>query len=171
MSQKQTNIVILLAILVIIIFVTLGFFGFGGFPLLNNSQATGSSESTLVDELQQTGTVKELRVQEIAPGTGDGAKAGDVVTVNYTGVLPDGTVFDASANHGQPFSFTLGEGRVIQGWEQGILGMKKGERRLLAIPPSLGYGANANGAIPANSTLIFEVEMLEIKSGGAVITP
>ncbi len=169
MSQKQIQIIIILAVLVVIIFMALGFFGFGGFPATGGLSGDVTGQS-LVDELQASGTVTELRIEEIAPGTGEWAKAGDLVTVNYTGLLPDGTVFDASSRHGQPFSFTLGQGQVIQGWEQGLLGMKKGERRLIAIPPSLGYGANAVGAIPANSTLIFEVELLDISTTRETMT-
>ena len=167
MSQKQTNIVILLALLVIIIFVTLGFFGLGGFTVSGtspNQPAGDTSTQALIDEIQKTGSVSDLRVQDLTIGSGDAVKEGDTLTVNYTGVLPDGTVFDASANHGQPFTFTLGKDPVIKGWEQGVIGMKKGGRRLLAIPPSLGYGANAVGQIPPNSTLIFDVELLDVIS-------
>jgi FKBP-type peptidyl-prolyl cis-trans isomerase len=161
MNQKQTNIVILLVIIAIAIFVVLQFFGLGGF-LGGSQQTPASGAQALLQEIQSTGTVSALRAEQITPGTGEGAVVGDTVTVNYTGLLPNGTVFDASANHGQPFSFTLGSGQVIKGWDEGLLGMQKGEKRLLAIPPSLGYGANAVGSIPANSTLIFEVEMLDI---------
>lgn len=91
------------------------------------------------------------------------AKVGDTVLVHYTGKLEDGTVFDSSVERGVPFSFTLGENRVIQGWEQGILGMKVGEKKTLNIPPELGYGAmGVPGVIPANATLIFDVELVDI---------
>jgi FKBP-type peptidyl-prolyl cis-trans isomerase len=96
-------------------------------------------------------------------GTGAAAKAGDTVTVNYVGALPDGTVFDASAKHGQPFSFTLGAGQVIAGWDQGLVGMKVGGKRKLIIPPDMAYGAQgAGGVIPPNATLLFEVELVKI---------
>ncbi len=91
------------------------------------------------------------------------AKVGDTVEVHYVGTLTDGTKFDSSRDRNQPFSFTLGENRVIQGWEKGILGMHVGGQRKLTIPPELGYGSRAVGPIPANSTLVFEVELLAIK--------
>lgn len=100
----------------------------------------------------------------LRPGSGEAAKNGDTVVVHYTGTLLDGTKFDSSLDRGQPFSFVLGSGQVIQGWEQGILGMQAGEKAKLSIPPKLAYGDKAvGGVIPANSTLIFEVELLEIK--------
>jgi FKBP-type peptidyl-prolyl cis-trans isomerase len=97
------------------------------------------------------------------------AQNGDTVFVNYTGKLVDGTKFDSSLDRGVPIDFTLGVGRVIKGWDQGILGMKVGEKKTLTIPPELGYGAQAipdgrgNILIPANSTLIFDVELVDIK--------
>jgi peptidylprolyl isomerase len=104
-----------------------------------------------------------LTVTDEVVGSGPAAKAGDTVTVNYVGALPDGTVFDASANHGQPFSFTLGAGQVIPGWDQGLVGMKVGGKRKLIIPPDMAYGAQgAGGVIPPNATLLFEVELVKI---------
>lgn len=106
----------------------------------------------------------ELTVADLVEGTGPEAKAGDTVSVNYVGALPDGTVFDASANHGGPFSFTLGGGQVISGWDQGLVGMKVGGKRSLIIPPDMAYGNQAVGdVIPANATLIFEVELVGIQ--------
>ncbi len=97
-------------------------------------------------------------------GTGAEAVAGKTVTVNYVGMLPNGTVFDASANHGQPFSFTLGGGQVIKGWDLGVAGMKVGGKRRLIIPSDLAYGNQAvGGVIPANATLIFDIELLDVK--------
>lgn len=105
---------------------------------------------------------QELKIEILREGTGKGAKNGDTVTVHYTGTLTDGTKFDSSLDRGQPFSFQLGSGVVIQGWDRGLLGMKTGEKRRLTIPPSLGYGKRGAGAvIPSNATLIFEVEMLK----------
>ena len=97
-------------------------------------------------------------------GTGDEAKKGKVVSVHYTGWLTDGKKFDSSKDRGQPFSFPLGAGHVIQGWDQGVVGMKVGGKRKLTIPAELGYGARgAAGVIPPNATLVFEVELLSVK--------
>jgi len=103
-----------------------------------------------------------LTVSDVSVGTGEAAKAGDVLTMNYVGALPNGTVFDASAKHGQPFTFTLGAGQVIPGWDQGLVGMKVGGKRRLIIPPSMAYGNRDLGSIPPNSTLIFEVVLVKI---------
>lgn len=106
---------------------------------------------------------------DIQAGAGAEAANGNSVTVNYTGWLYDGskpdqkgTQFDSSVGRG-PFTFRLGGGQVIQGWDQGVAGMKVGGRRRLVIPPGLGYGSRANGPIPANSTLVFDVELLDVK--------
>jgi FKBP-type peptidyl-prolyl cis-trans isomerase len=106
---------------------------------------------------------EQLQMEDITIGTGAEAKVGDTVSVDYVGTLIDGTQFDSSIDRGVPFEFTLGENSVIQGWEQGLLGMKVGGKRKLTIPASLGYGERATGSIPANSTLIFEVTLLGIK--------
>jgi len=104
-----------------------------------------------------------VNIETTKPGTGDGAKDGDTLVVHYTGTLTDGKQFDSSRGRA-PFEVTLGQRRVIAGWEQGLQGMKKGETRKLTIPPELGYGARgAGGAIPPNATLVFDVELLEIK--------
>jgi FKBP-type peptidyl-prolyl cis-trans isomerase len=97
-------------------------------------------------------------------GTGAEAKKGDTVSVLYTGTLTDGTVFDASSKHNnQPFSFTLGAGQVIEGWDIGVVGMKVGGKRELTIPPELGYGARGAGnTIPPNATLHFSIELLSV---------
>ena len=105
----------------------------------------------------------DLKMEDITIGTGAEVKSGDTLSMDYVGTLTDGTKFDSSIDRGTPFEFTIGQGSVIQGWEQGILGMKVGGKRKLTIPPSLGYGERATGSIPANSTLIFEVELLAIK--------
>ena len=93
---------------------------------------------------------------------GDAAKVGDVVTIHYTGTLENGTKFDSSLDRGQPFEFTLGVGQVIKGFDNGIIGMKIGEKKKITISPEDGYGSAAVGSIPPNSTLVFDVEMLGI---------
>ncbi|HET7295354.1 MAG TPA: FKBP-type peptidyl-prolyl cis-trans isomerase [Vicinamibacteria bacterium] len=103
-----------------------------------------------------------LVVEDLVVGTGAVAATGDTVTVHYVGTLTNGQRFDSSYDRGQPFTFRLGAGQVIAGWEQGIPGMRVGGKRRLTIPPSLGYGSRPNGPIPANSTLIFEVDLLSI---------
>lgn len=104
----------------------------------------------------------DLKIETLSPGTGDGAKTGNELTVNYTGKLENGTVFDTSYGK-QPFVFTLGAGQVIKGWDRGLVGMKVSEKRKLIIPPSFAYGESGiSGVIPPDSTLIFEVELLKI---------
>ncbi len=105
-----------------------------------------------------------LQIEDLTPGTGPEAKAGKTVTVHYVGTLTDGKKFDSSRDRGQGFTFRLGAGQVIKGWDQGVAGMKVGGLRKLTIPPELGYGREGfPGAIPPNATLIFEVELLEVK--------
>lgn len=112
-----------------------------------------------------TGTiVDELKIEDIVVGTGLEAVSGKKVTVNYLGTLVNGTKFDSSYDRGVPFSFILGAGEVIKGWDQGVAGMKVGGKRKVTIPSSLGYGATgAGGVIPPNAALIFEVELLKVE--------
>ena len=115
--------------------------------------------------------VTELKKIDRKPGAGAEAVAGKVVIVHYTGWLYDpnvadghGKKFDSSVDRGQPFDFPLGGGRVIKGWDEGVAGMKVGGKRTLVIPPAMGYGARgAGGVIPPNATLVFDVELLEVK--------
>jgi FKBP-type peptidyl-prolyl cis-trans isomerase len=106
-----------------------------------------------------------LQYWDIAVGTGKVAKEGDGVRVHYTGWLTNGKKFDSSVDAGRPFTFVLGNGEVIKGWDEGVAGMKVGGKRQLHIPPDLGYGENGtpDGTIPPNSTLIFEVQLLSIQ--------
>src|SRR6184192_3699804 len=109
-------------------------------------------------------TSSGLQYVDLTIGIGATAEAGQTVTVHYTGWLENGNKFDSSVDRGQPFSFPLGAGRVIKGWDEGVAGMKVGGKRTLVIPPELGYGARgAPGAIPPNATLKFEVELLDVK--------
>ena len=112
----------------------------------------------------ETVTPTGLRIQEVKKGTGPAAAVGDTVLVHYTGWLEDGTQFDTSLDTGQPLPVTLGQGRVIPGWEEGLLGMQAGGKRKLIIPPDLAYGAQGYpGAIPPNATLTFDVELVSIQ--------
>lgn len=105
----------------------------------------------------------ELQVTNVKDGDGAEAVAGKEVTVHYVGTLQDGTKFDSSRDRGTPFTFTLGAGEVIKGWDAGVAGMKVGGVRKLVIPPALAYGDRATGSIPPNSTLVFEVELLGVE--------
>lgn len=112
----------------------------------------------------ETVTASGLKYVDQAVGTGDVAVAGKTVSVHYTGWLENGKKFDSSVDRGQPFSFPLGAGRVIKGWDEGVQGMKIGGKRKLTIPSDLGYGSRgAGGVIPPNATLIFDVELLGIR--------
>lgn len=130
----------------------------------NASSSASASAGATASSAGDTSTRADgLVIQDEVVGTGATAVSGKTVTVNYTGTLQDGTVFDSSYSRNQPFSFPLGSGQVIAGWEEGIQGMKVGGKRKLIIPSSLGYGAQGAGsAIPPNATLIFEVELVSV---------
>jgi len=113
---------------------------------------------------QTTNFPKELKIEDLKIGQGKEVKSGDVITVHYLGKLTNGQKFDSSYDRNQPFETQIGVGQVIQGWDEGLLGMKVGGKRKLTIPPELGYGEQgASAAIPPNSTLIFEIELISIK--------
>jgi FKBP-type peptidyl-prolyl cis-trans isomerase len=123
--------------------------------MAQSEQAGSNSEVT---------TESGLKYVDLAVGTGREATAGNLVTVHYTGWLTNGTKFDSSVDRRDPFSFPIGSGKVIRGWDEGVAGMKVGGKRKLTIPPQLGYGARgAGGVIPPNATLVFDVELLEVK--------
>ncbi len=125
---------------------------------------TKKNTKTIKTQSTKTMETSQLIIKDDIVGGGVEAKAGDEVTVHYVGTLTDGTVFDASRKHGDSgFTFTLGAGQVIKGWDQGVAGMKVGGKRHLTIPPDLAYGNRAvGGVIPANATLLFEVELLKV---------
>ena len=107
--------------------------------------------------------MSELIIEDLVVGSGDTAKAGQHVSVHYTGWLTNGQKFDSSVDRNDPFEFRLGAGQVIPGWDQGVAGMQIGGKRKLTIPPELGYGSRgAGGVIPPNATLVFEVELLGV---------
>lgn len=144
--MKQTIISIIIVIIVIL----------GVVALMKTQQKTQENITT------ESGG--ELLVTVLKQGEGtESLQAGQIAVVHYTGTLEDGVVFDSSLTRGQPFEFQYGVGDVILGWDQGLQGMKIGEKRKLVIPSDYGYGANQVGPIPPNSTLVFEVELLEIK--------
>lgn len=130
--------------------------------------ATGGEDDearsrALLEAADSRGNIQKLVIEDVKVGTGAEVVEGNTVAVHYAGRLQSGEEFDNSQKRGTPFEFTVGEGRVIPGWEQGLLGMKVGGQRILVIPPELGYGGQQVGPIPANSTLIFSIELLEIK--------
>jgi FKBP-type peptidyl-prolyl cis-trans isomerase len=129
-------------------------------------KAHSSSQQTADNSNSNNTNPMELKIETTQQGTGDRVvKEDDTISVQYTGKLVSGTKFDSSYDHGgQPFSFKVGAGQVIKGWDQGLLGAKVGEKRTLTIPPDLGYGATgAGGVIPPNATLIFDVELVSIQ--------
>ncbi|MDP2651396.1 MAG: FKBP-type peptidyl-prolyl cis-trans isomerase [bacterium] len=138
-----------------IAFVAYLFYGGSLISLFNmdNSQDQGQ------DALPESG----VRTEEVREGTGEAAAVGDRLTVHYIGSLPGGKVFDSSVDRNTPFVFTLGVGQVIRGWDEGLVGMREGEVRRVIIAPDFGYGAQGAGTIPPNSTLIFEVELLDVE--------
>ncbi len=108
-------------------------------------------------------TASGLKYIDLIEGNGPSPITGHTIVCHYVGTLENGNVFDSSIKSGKPFSFRFGTGEVIKGWDEGIAGMKTGGKRKLVIPPALGYGNRSMGKIPANSTLIFEIELLEVK--------
>ncbi len=159
MNVTGNGIAIALAVVIALAFL---FFGSSLFMPFEPQPASG----TLGEESALPTTNEENMITDTVVGTGAEAVPGKKITVNYVGMFEDGTVFDASAKHPETangFSFTLGTDPVIQGWQQGLVGMKVGGKRHLVIPPELGYGPNDYGPIPGNSTLIFDVELLEVQ--------
>jgi len=150
MNKKLNTVVGVGAALLVVGFL------FWGNPFINiinpNSQLSDNSNMT-------SGVQKE----DLTTGTGEVAASGDRVTVHYVGTLVDGKVFDSSRDRGEPFVFDLGTGQVIRGWDEGVAGMRVGGVRRLTISPDFGYGDRAVGPIPANSTLVFEVELLGVE--------
>lgn len=130
----------------------------------SNNSASLNQLTTETQQAPKTININGMKITDTIVGTGEEAIAGKIVTVHYTGTLGDGTKFDSSLDRGQPFKFILGAGQVIQGWEQGFAGMKVGGKRSLVIPAEMAYGDRAIGAIPANSTLLFAVELLAVDS-------
>lgn len=171
MKEKRGLIIIIL----IVIAVALIFFALGHKAASKPNTASANQNQTSTTQTTQTSTTAQmenttlpdgLKITDMTVGTGTEAVAGDTITVDYVGTLAStGKIFDASSLHGQPFSFVLGAGQVIKGWDEGVAGMRVGGERKLIIPPSLAYGSHSvgNGLIPANSTLIFTVKLLVVQ--------
>lgn len=147
MNMKQAIIIVIIVVVVA-----------AGIVLINHTFRSSSSKST---SSPATTADTTLQSQDISLGSGPVAKAGDKLGVIYTGTLTNGNTFDSNVGK-DPFVFALGGGQVIAGWDQGLVGMKAGGRRKLTIPPALGYGDQAAGSIPPNSTLIFDVQLVSI---------
>lgn len=125
-----------------------------------NTSISNPTPSTPAD----ASTSAELKIEDIKVGTGREVKVGDTIKIHYLGTLESGQKFDSSYDRNEPFETQIGVGRVIQGWDQGVIGMKVGGKRKLTIPSDLGYGSRgAGGVIPPNATLIFELELLDVK--------
>ena len=151
--DKKTIIAVVIAVVLVGVLIGGGLVG-GLFT------STKTTQDTKTMQQQET----QIQSQDIVVGTGDVAVAGKDVTVHYTGVFAaDGKKFDSSVDKGVPFTFKLGSGMVIKGWDIGVEGMKVGGKRILVIPPQFGYGEADYGPIPGNSTLIFQVELLGVK--------
>jgi FKBP-type peptidyl-prolyl cis-trans isomerase len=148
--QKKflTIITVVIAIILGVIFLSL---------IKNDDKVTENTDR------KEVVVVDDLKTEDIIEGGGEEAVAGKRVTVNYKGTLENGTQFDSSYDRGVPFTFNLGAGEVIIGWDRGVAGMRVGGKRKLTIPPSLGYGDRSTGTIPPNSVLIFEVELLKVE--------
>lgn len=128
------------------------------------SQKSDQIATPTVSVLPDASSSAQLKIEDLKIGTGSAVKSGDTIKINYSGTLQDGTKFDSSYDRSDPFQTQIGVGRVIKGWDEGLIGMKVGGKRRLTIPPDLGYGAQgAGGVIPPNATLIFDLELLEIK--------
>lgn len=131
------------------------------------SQESGKSETQLESALRsasaEDGTLTNLVIDDVRIGTGDEVTVGDTLTVHYIGTTQNGVRFDSSYERNEPFVFTVGENKVIQGWEKGLIGMKSGGQRILVIPGSMAYGNRQVGPIPPNAPLVFAIELLKIE--------
>jgi len=165
MSKNEKIAVFVAASLALVFFVFFGVFQSGS-PSPLDFAIDGSNPNITGDQNQDTDSDSneaELVIQDLVVGDGSLADNGSLVAVHYVGTFLDGTQFDSSLNRGEPLVFTLGQGLVIEGWDKGVLGMRVGGVRRLTIPPELGYGSLEVGPIPPNSTLIFEVELLDVE--------
>jgi len=161
--MKDQNVIVLVTLIVLLVF--------GTILLTDNNKNEELQENDIIfkdntkEDNQSNEEKMELKIEVLQEGDGEVVtKKDDTISVHYTGTLEDGTKFDSSIDRGEPFSFIIGAGQVIQGWEQGTLGMKVGEKRKLTIPAELGYGSSGAGnLIPPNATIIFDIELMGIQ--------
>ncbi len=170
MKRKAAIIAIIAAVVVAAVIIIITNSKVASEPTQTATQPTQTATSSVTTNqtttMESTTLPDGLQITDLVVGTGTQAMAGDTVSVDYVGTLTNGKQFDSTAAHGgQPFSFVLGAGQVIRGWDEGVAGMRVGGERKLVIPPSLGYGSQSvgNGLIPANSTLIFTVKLLAVQ--------
>ena len=161
MNTEKGNVSVIVSFIIVIAIICLAIYSIMREPTSENLSNVATTQNTgdMTGDTT-TSTSNKKSMEQIA-------KNGDMLVMNYTGRLTDGTVFDSNVdpkfNHVQPFMFTLGAGQVIKGWDEGLLGMKVGEKKTLTISPEKGYGASGTGPIPPNATLIFDVELVAIK--------
>ncbi|KND47652.1 MAG: FK506-binding protein 2 [Parcubacteria bacterium C7867-006] len=144
--------------------VTVAVFIVGFFFVFGQTLVSIFSNNDSINPINMAQGQSQLLVQDEEFGSGEIASVGSRVVVHYTGRFVDGRVFDSSVSRGEPFQFVLGSGQVIKGWDEGIVGMRVGGKRLLSVPPEYGYGYQDYGPIPGGSTLIFEVELLKVEN-------
>ena len=161
--MENKNVIVLVVLIVLLVFGTI---------LLTGNNKNGELQGNDIifkdntkEDNQSNEEKMELKIEVLQEGDGETVtKKGDTISVHYTGTLEDGTKFDSSIDRGEPFSFIIGAGQVIQGWEQGTLDMKVGEKRKLTIPSELGYGSRGAGVtIPPNATIIFDIELMDVQ--------
>jgi FKBP-type peptidyl-prolyl cis-trans isomerase len=167
-NENVTKVVPVVVTVIIVAVLSVGIFVIlnkGGSSLTTEQQSNIEQDLNLeeTDNMTNIQDFDELEIATIQEGSGIEAIPGNTVSVHYKGTLSDGTQFDSSYDRGIPFEFTLGDGMVITGWEEGVKGMKVGEIRELRIPSSMGYGESGSGPIPGSAGLIFTVELLEVK--------
>ena len=151
------SIIIVLLVIAALVYIT-----------INKEKYFASKDGEQKENINMENTQEGVKINILEEGKGEEAKAGDTVNMNYTGTLENGTVFDSNVDpkfgHVEPFTFTIGAGQVIKGWDVGVAGMKEGEKRKLVLAPDFAYGSTgAGGVIPPNATLTFEVELVSIK--------
>lgn len=160
--MKKENISVVVSFIVVVCVI-----GLVVYILMNQKDKVDPLEGININTITETSDTIQNEMEKTTNSLAEEAKNGDVLVMNYTGRLTNGTVFDSNVDpkfgHVEPFKFTLGAGQVIKGWDEGLLGMKIGEKKTLTIPPEKGYGDRAVGSIPANSTLVFDVELVGIE--------